>query len=347
MRGVVRAGGVSVHAIAGSQSVLLAMNATAEARRDLLGFGIGRRSSNGAVRWLNGFKFFGELVPNPVPGETRSTLQHPIQSFLWGHYTAEPGRTYEYVVRPLYRPANGDLANLRAGPDAVVQVRTEPLDEGTHSIVFNRGAIPSQAFARRFGNRPPADENDPDAADVRWLSRGLLEAALDFISQARGARFQIRAALYEFKYRPIMEAFAAAAASGADVRIVYEAGSETVAGVSRPTSTTSGNESAIDAFGFDRNLLIKRLNRRDIPHNKFVVLLDNGHPVQVWTGSTNITSSGFLGQSNVGHIVRDHAVARAFLDYWEQLAQDPPIDVLKAWCSAHTPDLPDGPPRAE
>jgi hypothetical protein len=282
MRRSSRAEGISVQAIAGAQSVLLAMNATDEARRDLLGFAIGRRQGqNGDIRWLDGFKFFRELVPNPQPGEVRSTLEHPVQSFLWGHYTADAARTYDYVVRPLYRPDNGALSNLRRGTDVEVRVRTEPLDHGTHAIVFNRGAIPSQAFARRFGNRPPADENDPDAEDVQWLSRGLLKAALDFIDQARGPRFALRAALYEFKYRPVMEAFAEAAGSGADVKIIYEAGTETAKGVTKPTSTTMGNEKAIDDFGFDRDLLIKRLNRREIPHNKFVVLLDNGRPVQV------------------------------------------------------------------
>lgn len=345
MRRSSRADGVSVQAIAGAQSVLLAMNATEDAKRDLLGFAIGRRQGqNGDIRWLDGFKFFRGLVPNPQPGDVRSTLDHPVQSFLWGHYTADPARTYDYVVRPLYRPGNDDLSNLRPGTDVEVRVRTEPLDQGTHSIVFNRGAIPSQAFARNFGNRPPADEDDPDAEDVRWLSRGLLKAALDYIGQARGGRFQLRAALYEFKYRPIMEAFTAAAGSGADVKIIYEAGSETVKGVTKPTSTTKGNEDAIDDFGFDRGLLIKRLNRRQIPHNKFIVLLENGRPVQVWTGSTNITSSGFLGQSNVGHIIRDEAIARAFLGYWEQLAEDPAIDDLKAWCSENSPDRPAGLP---
>jgi phosphatidylserine/phosphatidylglycerophosphate/cardiolipin synthase-like enzyme len=344
MRGSGRADGVSVQAIAGSHSVLLAMNATDAARRDLLGFAIGRTRADGAIRWLDGFKFFEAIVPTPRPGEMRSTLEQPIQSFLWGHYTADPGTRYDYVIRPLYRPQNGDLANLRAGTDVTVAVRTEPIDTGTHAIVFNRGAIPSQAFARKFGNRAPADMNDPDAEDVRWLSRGLLDAALAFIGQARGGRFKLRAAFYEFSYRPIMEAFAEAQGSGAEVKIIYEAGTQTVKGVTKPTSTTNGNERAIDEFGFERDLLIKRLNRGAIPHNKFIVLLDNNRPIQVWTGSTNITPSGFLGQSNVGHIIRDETIARAFLDYWGQLAGDPLIDDMKAWCSDHPKDLVKGLP---
>ena len=46
-------------------------------------------------------------------------------------------------------------------------------------------------------------------------------------------------------------------------------------------------------------------------------------PTQVWTGSTNLTDGGVHGQANVGHWIRDRAVARSFLDYWNLLEQDP------------------------
>ena len=49
-----------------------------------------------------------------------------------------------------------------------------------------------------------------------------------------------------------------------------------------------------------------RRSKTKIPHNKFIVRLKGGtEPVEVWTGSTNFTASGFLGQTNVGHRVAD------------------------------------------
>jgi phosphatidylserine/phosphatidylglycerophosphate/cardiolipin synthase-like enzyme len=337
MRITAQANGVSVHAITGTNCVLLAMDAEPAARQGLKGFAI--RSGHPAShegRWLRGFKFFEDLVPDPQPGERRSTLEHPIQTFLWGHYSATPDRAYRYTVRPLY----GEPGNLRAGTDVTVDVRTEPNDRGNHAIFFNRGAIPSQKFADLFGNRGPADVNDPTAEDVRWLSRGLLDAALEFIRQARGPRFELRAAVYEFSYLPILDAFSQAAASGAHVRVIYEAGQRKEKGVLKDTSTTVGNREAIQRAGLrgQQNFaLIERTRRREIPHNKFIVLLEDGHPIEVWTGSTNFTPSGFLGQANVGHIVRDEAVARAYLAYWNELANDPEPDCLQDWCSAHSP----------
>ena len=40
----------------------------------------------------------------------------------------------------------------------------------------------------------------------------------------------------------------------------------------------------------------------------------------VWTGSTNLTQGAVFGHLNVGHLIRDPAVAQRFLDYWAQLA---------------------------
>lgn len=98
------------------------------------------------------------------------------------------------------------------------------------------------------------------------------------------------------------------------------------------------------------------IERRDttISHNKFIVLLKDGKPVQVWTGSTNYTEGGIFGQSNVGHIVRDAKVAKKYLGYWKKLSTDPkktsnkndPPDLgLQNWTVRQQP-VPNGPPPA-
>lgn len=91
-------------------------------------------------------------------------------------------------------------------------------------------------------------------------------------------------------------------------------------------------------------MLIERTDTT-ISHNKFIVLLEDGEPVQVWTGSTNYTAGGIFGQSNVGHIVRDPKVARKYLDYWKQLATDPAAKDLREWNLRNTPDVKTSPKR--
>jgi hypothetical protein len=328
MRNRVTKDGFSVHAIAGTEAIIFGFDATDTARKGLLGFAI-KKISNGDEYWLKGFKTFEETTPDSHKvGDLYDSSEHPIQDFVWSDYVVSPGTDYEFKIYPV----KGSPNNLNLLSPLTVEIRTESPDEGTHGIYFNMGAIASQAFARNFGNVGPTSEeqNDPTNEKVKWLSRGLLEAALAFIAQAKSNRFSLRVAAYEFSYPPIMNALLKAHQKGADVKIVYEAGD---------SSTTLMNESAIDSIGFNRNLLLKRKNRKNIPHNKFIILLDNGHPVSVWGGSTNFTPSGFLGQSNVGHVVRDQEIAKTYLKYWEILAEDKHSDITRAKVMAISPNI--------
>lgn len=313
MRVIKKESGISVHALSGTYVVLLGMDVDDKARKGLLGFAIHREShTENESYWLKGFKTFRETEPNPPPGSLVSTLEHPVQAFLWGDYTAKPGHDYTYTVVPMY----GQPRNLKQGPSVVIRLQTMNEDTGTHAIYFNRGVAGSQAYARKFGNVSPDKIEDPQQKQeaYAWLSRGLEEAMLRFIGQAKGRRYALRAAVYEFSWAPVLQAFGAASRSGADVKIVYDR---------RKKGPYEATEKAARAARI-LTLMIPRENGSNyIAHNKFIVLLRDNEPVQVWTGSTNITEGGIFGQSNVGHIIRDPTIARAYLDYWTRLSKDP------------------------
>ncbi|MEL7127928.1 MAG: phospholipase D-like domain-containing protein [Pseudomonadota bacterium] len=323
------AAGISVHAIAGSHTVLFGMDATEEARQGLLGFALGRRQSSNTIAWMNGFKFFRETLPDPEPGMLKSTLEHPIQDYQWADYKASPGKTYDYVVRPLY----GTPDNLKPGTDIELTVQTGNAEGSRQALHFNLGAVPGQAFARRFGNTYPTEEeqNDPTNPKVKWLSRGLLEATLDFIGRA-GPGQELRVAAYEFTYFPILRALKDAANRGAQVRICFKSGDHRKDGdvymdgqSLRNWDAVIQDELRLQSMSRKGLTLHMRTKWSGIPHNKFMVLLDQDRPVAIWTGSTNITPSGFLGQSNLAHIVEDEALASAYNQYWEFLAKDPEV----------------------
>jgi len=344
MRVTASKGGFDVRAIGGSHVVLLAIDATKGARRGLLGFALKRTDAKeNQSYWLKGLKVFREIVPHPQPGQRYSSLEHPIQSFLWSDYSAKPGRTYGFVIRPVY----GTPRNLSYGEDVEITIETESEHGGTHAVYFNRGAIASQAFAEKFGNKRPEDPTDPADPTTAWLSRGLLEAALAFINDTRPGE-ALRVAAYEFSYPPILQAFAAARRRKVDVIVVYEAGQETVKRKRVDTQATTANAKAIKAARLPKVMLRPRTKRNDIPHNKFMVRLsDDTSRIAVWTGSTNFTPSGFLGQTNVGHIVRDTDIAKAYFAYWEQLADDAEWTHLRPWSEENSPN-PDGvtPPKS-
>lgn len=330
MRKRVTRQGISVQAISGTYVVTLGFNATDEARTGLLGFALKRTDhTEDESYWLRGFKTFRSMIPNPQPGQTYTLLEHPIQAFLWGDYTAKPAHDYTYEVVPLY----GQPKNLVQGQPVRVRIRTERENAGKHVVYFNRGVAGSQAYAWKFGNRSP--DEVPDRKAYIWLSRGLEEALLAFIAQANGPDRGLYASVYEFNYPPVLAAFKAAYDAGADVRIIYDA---------RKNPPLEATREAIDAVGLPQEILIPRTASKSyIAHNKFIVLLKRKRPVQVWTGSTNITRGGIFGQANVGHLVRDSKVAQKYLEYWHLLAGDPENKVLRPALGGLTPDLVDLP----
>ena len=69
----------------------------------------------------------------------------------------------------------------------------------------------------------------------------------------------------------------------------------------RRRATTRRREPRRDRRSAGSTLRSAPRTRTTIAHNKFLVLLRDGRPLQVWTGSTNITEGGIFGHANVGH----------------------------------------------
>ncbi|MDE9366278.1 phospholipase D-like domain-containing protein [Luteipulveratus sp. YIM 133132] len=310
MRASVVAHGLRVHAVAGTHTVLLGMDLDAPA--GCLGFGIRRVDhTEHEAYWLRGMKTFRSIVPDPTPGSDWSTAVHPVQGFQWGDYTAKPAHDYTYEVSAL----GGRPGALTPLATTAVDVRTEDEDDGRHGIWFNRGVAGSQAYAKRFaGLRPRSARDESDPAMV-WLSRGLGEAFVAFCGEAATSAWSLRGAFYEFTWRTGLEALGAARDRGADVALVVHgrsrADDDTTAADARQAAATAGLSAAI-TWRDARNVSA-------LMHDKFLVLLHEGRPVAVWTGSTNLTQGAVFGHSNVGHVIRDPAVAAAFLQEWERL----------------------------
>ncbi len=319
-------GGVTVQAIAGSNGVFLGFDLDPGLLAGCLGFAIFRtdHTENDDAYWLSGFKTFRSVVPVPDPTQMYLSDQYPIQSFWWGDYSAKPAHNYTYRVVPRYG-APGSLTSQN-GVEATLSVSTSNPDVGPHGIYFNRGVAASQAYVRKFGAKPTALAEPQRTAAMRWLSRGLDEALLAFIGQAAAPGNALRAAVFEFTEPGALATFQAAHAAGADVQIVYHA---------KDDDTGNANEQAIAASGIDRSILTPRAHPQ-LAHNKFIVYATKAadgtlSPVSVWTGSTNLSLGGIFGHSNVGHAVRDPAIASQYLPYWTELATDPQVQDLRTW----------------
>jgi phosphatidylserine/phosphatidylglycerophosphate/cardiolipin synthase-like enzyme len=325
---------LSVRVISGCHVVVLAWDMKQPATQGLLGFAVQRTElQHGAVierYWLRGIKRFADVDKGLPPGTPVPTSEHPIQSFQWGDYTPKPDTDYRYRVVPVYgQPKN---LELREADAEAVDIHTEPLYGAVHSVFFNRGVAGSQAYAREFPN-PTPDVNDPASPQMQWLSRGLYEALIEFIGRAEGHGWGLRAALYEFHYEPVGKAFKKAITGGADVKIIYDT-----------PNYGALNTKMVNKLKMGGNC-IKRGKGGGQKHNKFIVLLKDSQPVEVWTGSTNISDGGIFGHSNVGHLVRNAALAQEYLAYWNELAKDPVVGALTSIDNSLTPTPAGNPPK--
>src|SRR5215470_13792292 len=343
MRAIGGTGDFKAKAIAGTHTVLIALDCPEARRKGLMGFAFQREivgANSKGPKFLRSQKVFKSVVPDPKnahdpndPSKPQAfyTDKFPVQSFLWGDYAASPGTRYHFVVQPMY----GKPGALTTDPaDAIefdITTEQEWSDGETHGVWFNRGAIASQKFSEEFGNKPPQNINDLKDPTVAWLSRGLLEACLTYINETKSGD-ALRVAAYEFTYPPILDALKALIDKGIDVQIVYH-----------DTTDADGmpNETAMKSAGLPINdqKITYRRSKTKIPHNKFIVRLTGGtDPVEVWTGSTNFTPSGFLGQTNVGHRIADAEAAKQYLAFWELVKTDPELKDARAALATLTPN---------
>ncbi len=314
--------GYQIYAITGVNTVSFAIDFENADTADLLGFAVERADPQKEERYfMYGFKVFKELVPYPSEYMLVSTFDNPVQSFVWDDFTAHDDSAYTYY----FHPVKGRPKNLTREAPVAITVRTEMLfSEAEHSVFFNRGVASSQAYARRFDNVAPGKLEKTDKKKYQealdWLSRDLDDAILTFIRQA-AAGDTLLGCFYEFSYREVLEEFKAAIERGVNVRIIIDAKEN------KDEFPRRENLDAIREAGLpeDGHIIRREARKSAIQHNKFIVYLTGDPPAarQVFTGSTNISLGGIMGQTNVGHWLRNESVAARYAQYWEILSRDP------------------------
>ena len=185
-------------------------------------------------------------------------------------------------------------------------------------MFFNFGVTGSQGYERNFHNKPISSFKGADREKVlNYLGRELWQDGLiKYVQQAKDNTFQLFCAFYELQFPEFLQELKAAKNRGVQVEIVF----------SNMPSQKVKNNAAIKAAGIAS--ICHPRTKANQPHNKFMVLCKNNKPIQVWTGSTNITMAGIFGQSNTGHWFKDAAIADKYLTYWNLLKDNPGMSDL-------------------
>ena len=300
-------GPLKVFAVAGTQTVLFSLEIakTKVQGKSLIGFSFERKDKNGTVKKLNGSKRFLSLK-----GTAKEKLSL-VQSFFWKDYTADPGQTYTYTIQAML----GTAAAFAPGYSVSIPISTEPLQDAMHGVFFNYGVTGSQAYINRFGDTPVNDLSATKKKQaLAMLGRELWQDGLiSFVQQATDSSFKLVGMFYELQYNDFLLALKKAKQNGAAVEIRYSA---------KPGQKEK-NEAAIAAAGIQDFCKIR--TQVSQPHNKFMILCKNDKPIEVWTGSTNITLQGIFGHSNTGHWIKDAGIAQKYFQYWQTIKENPSV----------------------
>jgi hypothetical protein len=272
---------------------------------------------------------------DPKPGDTRPSNEWPFQRFSWTDHSVDAGDRVRYRIVPMVHDGSElrQASNERSkwSPWLELSAAAGP---GT-SVFFNRGLVISQ-FMARYLERLRLDHGLKTRRDAlvvfkkslsrheepirRFLSGVLRTELLDLLQRARTAKQHVFGALYELEDEEIVLALGRLGARG---HIVLANGS-----IQKKTDETTADARKRDQNKKARAALRKsklEVFRRMISpgalgHNKFLVFTDaQQKPRAVWTGSTNLTTTGLCTQINNALFVQNQALARVYLEQWQRL----------------------------
>jgi hypothetical protein len=145
--------GFRIFAVSGSNTVSVGITATATAKKKLLGFGVKRGPKGKQLITMRGFKVFKSIIPKSNSKTEVRTSDHPVQSFVWDDFNAQPDTIYDYA----FHPFRGTPANLdRTAAPIPIRIRTEPLfSTQEHDVFFNRGVPAARRTRENLATSAP------------------------------------------------------------------------------------------------------------------------------------------------------------------------------------------------
>jgi phosphatidylserine/phosphatidylglycerophosphate/cardiolipin synthase-like enzyme len=247
-----------------------------------------------------------------------TTEQAPVQKFWWKDLFAKRGGSYQYRIVPMGGTPGGTLTPLSGVAALTSNKVTLTEKRPPFNAYFNRGITATQALTHALNDHPSVAALTPHIQDptdpIRIALMGQLsEGVTSLLDRADKGGGTIHAALYELNDPKGLEKRLQANPKSRNVILGNEQSPTT-------QDADSKNRAALKAAGV--NVTDRILGKGDIPHNKFLVLTENGKPAAVLSGSTNWTSTGLCTQTNNALVIESAEVAQRYMDYWNALKAD-------------------------
>lgn len=295
--------------------------------KNCLGFSI-HRIINGKEQKKALFATVGFDRDNDPRKSPQTTDEWPVQAFNWKDLYAPLNKEIKYKIYPMV----GTWDNLTKDTSNAITTKTTKRSPvyGDAKVIFNRGLLSTQAFAKSGveGKKITSTEarkfiTEPTNVWRKRLGGQMLDHVDKFFQRASDDGGTYFAALYELTDEKLIKDLT----RNKGTQIILSNG-----GVDDETNakTRKALHKLADITTHDRML------GSHIGHNKFVIYVDkNGKPRSVLTGSTNWTPTGLCGQTNNMLILESDAIAKKYLEYWDQMKDDIPNKQgadFRTWC---------------
>lgn len=382
----------SVKAYIGDYKTLLAFNfSDASKAKNLAGFTINCRPPTGAAYYLlNELTFQDTSKHAQIPGERpNSTANAPVQKYRWTHVLGSfhqgvtpPSGNYTYTVTPRYFDANQSMLPLNSSLSASVTVPVGPFQKANLSLGFTRGYMQSEAFAHHFGETTPViPPNRPLQFDTSshagtnangqsvtyagiydWMGASARQQVFKILNEVLAdSSMTLDVFAYDLDEPDIVGIFFKLAAQGR-IRIILDDATLHVTHTEKEKDGTTKTVTPLEVpfvqqfrqQAKDAATLCQGCFAR-YSHDKIFIVLKNGSPLRVLTGSTNFSVTGLYVNANHVLVFEDPDMAAEYARVFERsfaiLSQSKTKGVSKASASAFAatpfatrPYVPQSPP---
>ncbi len=350
---------LKIKAYIGDNKTLLAFNFSVPAgAKNLAGFTIRCQPPGQPAYYLfNELQFEDPSKHAQVAAEKpNSTLNAPIQKYRWTHVPGSNHQgldpavgNYIYTVTPRYFDANHSMQPLDASLSAAVTVPVGPFKKGALSLGFTRGYMQSEAFAHHFGlnvqlqpaGKPllydttqqagtnPAGQTFTFEDEYVWMGSTARTQVMTLLKNVLGdATLHLDVFAYDLTDPKVMNALLELGKQGR-VRIILDNATLHLTQKDPKTGKTvvSPEDQFTDLFNKQAKApaAVVRGCFARYSHDKIFIVSKNGNAMQVMTGSTNWSVTGFYVNANHILFFNDATVAgeyaKIFAQSWQILSK--------------------------
>ncbi|WP_433633826.1 phospholipase D-like domain-containing protein [Nocardia sp. CA-120079] len=297
---------------------------------DFVGFAVEYREP-GARKFLNLHNRLSFDSQDAVTGfRTHPTLEAPLQTYRWVHFPFQPrAGTYTYRVTKMHMPDDGQLV---AGEQIQLPIDLGPVTiDGFLDVGFARNFASSQAFVEKRAELDLPADIIPAVAS-RGLEFAERKAAIaskkENIYEWLG--FEADRLLFDFLDWAVADHHITVDAMAYDLNepdiltrleklkkrlrvIVDDSGEHGERSSSETKAATRLRASAAE---------VHRGHFDGLQHNKVLIAKQDGVPVRVLGGSTNLSFRGLYIQANNMYVFTDDAIAALFAEMFERAFTD-------------------------